>query len=152
MSRSAVLSGLLGTLALAGVIAAPSASAFTPEHARSAACDFAREVSTYDSAHDLDGYFQRVIDRSSGDLRTQFIGAKEPLSALMREREVSAYLESATCGVRSGDLLNAEIMVTMTQVTTRAGVSGRNHFAVTMRLNNDWGRWLVNEMNSALPN
>lgn len=152
MSRSTVLSGLLGTLALAGVIAAPNASAFTPEHARVAACDFAREVSTYDYAHDLDGYFQRVIDRTSGNLRAQWVDARGQLTELMRDSQVSAYMENATCGVLNGDFLNAEIMVTMTQVRTKAGVADRSHLAVTMRLNNDWGRWLVNEMNSSVPN
>ncbi|NKX91033.1 hypothetical protein [Nocardia coubleae] len=152
MSRSTILSGLLGSLVLAGVVTAPGASAFTPEHARSSACDFAREVSTYHYAQDLDGYFQRVIDRTSGNLRAQWTDSREQLTALMRESQVSAHLEGLNCGVLSGDLLNAEIMVTMTQVRTKVGVTSRENLAITMRLNNDWGRWLVNEMKAPLGN
>ncbi|GAD85063.1 hypothetical protein [Nocardia asteroides] len=150
MSRSAVLGGLLGSLALAGVLGAPNAAAFSPEQARVAACDFAREVSTYDYAHDLDGYFQRVVDRTSGTLRAEFTGARAALITAMRDAEVTSTAEAVTCGVIGGDMLNAEIMVNLTQARTTGGVGSRQHVAITMRLNNDWGRWLVNEMDSPM--
>ncbi|MFD4444007.1 hypothetical protein ACFWPK_29965 [Nocardia sp. NPDC058519] len=152
MSRIGVLSGLLGSIALAAVIVAPNAVAGPPDAARLAGCDFGREISTYDHAHDLDGYFERVLDRSTGAFHAEFAQSRDALAGAMRQAEVRSTAENVTCGVVSGDFLNAEILVTMTQLRSNLNnpETERLNMAINVKLTNVWGRWLAHELDSPL--
>ncbi|TCJ93272.1 hypothetical protein [Nocardia alba] len=152
MFRTGVLGSLLGSIAVAAVIVAPNAAAGPPDTARLAGCDFGREVSTYDHAHDLDGYFQRVLDRSTGTFHAEFTQSRDALAAAMRQAEVRSTAENITCGAVSGDLLNANILVTLTQIRTNANSPEpqRLNLAINVELTNVWGRWLVRELDSPM--
>ncbi|MFD3746974.1 hypothetical protein [Nocardia sp. NPDC058633] len=150
--RKGVLGGLLGSIAMAAVIVAPNAAAGAPDAARLAGCDFGREVSTYDHAHDLDGYFERVLDRSTGAFHAEFTRSRDALAAAMRQAEVRSTVENITCGVVSGDFLNADVLVTMTQIrsNTNTAEPERLNMAINVKLTNVWGRWLAHELDSPL--
>ncbi|MFD6400425.1 hypothetical protein [Nocardia sp. NPDC060249] len=150
--RTGVLGSLLGSIAIAAVIVAPNAAAGPPDAARLAGCDFGREVSTYDHAHDLDGYFERVLDRSTGAFHAEFTESRDALAAAMRQAEVRSTAENITCGVVSGDFLSADVLVTLTQIRSNANAPEpqRLNMAINVRLTNVWGRWLVHELDSPL--
>ncbi|MFD9551025.1 hypothetical protein ACFWBG_26850 [Nocardia salmonicida] len=150
--RTGVLGGLLGSIATAAVIVAPNAAADAPEAARLAGCDFGREVSTYDYAHDLDGYFERVLARSTGAFHAEFTESRGALAAAMRQAEVRSTAENITCGVVSGDFLNADVLVTMTQLRSNANTPEpeRLNMVINVKLTNVWGRWLAHEIDSPL--
>ncbi|WP_336086883.1 hypothetical protein [Nocardia sp. SSK8] len=152
MSRTTVLGGLLAAVAVTGVMVAPNAAAGPPEDARLAGCDFGREVSTYDYAHDLDGYFQRILDRSTGAFHAEFSGSRDQLATAMREAEVRSTVENVTCGAVGGDFFNADVLVTFTQLRTNRTTPEpeRLNMAINVKLTNVWGRWLVNELDSPL--
>ncbi|MEV4158145.1 hypothetical protein AB0J48_34480 [Nocardia salmonicida] len=150
--RTGVLGSLLGSIATAAVIVAPNAAADAPDAARLAGCDFGREVSTYDHAHDLDGYFERVLARSTGAFHAEFTESRGALAAAMRQAEVRSTAENITCGAVSGDFLNADVLVTMTQIRSNANTPEpqRLNMVINVKLTNVWGRWLVHELDSPL--
>ncbi|WKG11387.1 hypothetical protein QX204_08010 [Nocardia sp. PE-7] len=150
--RTGVLGSLLGSIAMAAVIVAPNAAADAPDAARLAGCDFGREVSTYDHAHDLDGYFERVLARSTGAFHAEFTESRGALAAAMRQAEVRSTAENITCGAVSGDFLNADVLVTMTQIRSNANTPEpqRLNMVINVKLTNVWGRWLLHELDSPL--
>ncbi|GGK68307.1 hypothetical protein [Nocardia camponoti] len=150
MSRSVLLSSLLGSVAVAVTVAAPHAAAAAPEAARIAACDFGHEVGTYDYRDDLDGYFQRVLDRSTGKFRQEFADASTALKDAMTAAQSTSWVDGLTCGSVRGDFLSAEILVTYTQRRTNHSGPSDQHLVINVFLKNEWGRWLVDELDSPM--
>ncbi|MFR9750573.1 hypothetical protein ACL02S_06010 [Nocardia sp. 004] len=150
MSRIPALGMLLAALAAVVVVSAPNAAAWTPEDARLSACDFGREIGTYDHAA-LDGYFQRVLDRSTGNFADEFSAAAPALKSSMREMRVRGWVESIECGGIGGDLLRQRVLINLVQVRTNAAgpAPSLEHLTLTATLDNVWGRWLVSELDSA---
>lgn len=151
MSRTSVLGTLLAALATAAVASAPDAAAWTPEDARLAACDFAREVAVYDYAA-LDGYFERVLDRSTGRFAQEFSESAQTLVGAMQQQQVRAWIGSVECGSVGGDLLNQRVLVDLVQYRTNATTTTpqQQYITMTATLENHWGRWLVSSLDSPM--
>ncbi|TQM32513.1 hypothetical protein [Nocardia bhagyanarayanae] len=149
MSRTLVLGALVTAAAAAAVVSAPTAAAWPAEDARLAACDFAREVGAYDHTA-LDGYFQRVLERSTGTFAAEFAGAAPELRQAMQQAQVRAWVEWAECGSVGGDLLRQKVLITMSQVRANANSPEPQpqHITMTATIDNVLGRWLVSELDS----
>ncbi|WP_054811973.1 hypothetical protein [Nocardia arizonensis] len=134
------------------MLSAPTAAAWPADDARLAACDFAREVGTYDHAA-LDGYFERVLARSTGAFAEELAGAAPELRQAMQQAQVRAWVEWAECGSVRGDLLRQTVLITMTQVRANANSPEPQpqHISMTATVDNVLGRWLVSELESPLP-
>lgn len=151
MSRTVVLTALVAAAAAVGVVTAPTAAAWPAEDARLAACDFAREVGAYDHTA-LDGYFQRVRDRSTGAFAEEFAGAEPQLRQAMQQAQVRAWVEWAECGSTGGDLLRQTVLITMSQVRANSTDPEPRAQQITMTatVDNVFGRWLVSKLDSPL--
>lgn len=147
MSRATVFGILLIGLTAASTVSAPDAAAWTPEDARLAACDFAREVAVYDYAA-LDGYFQRVLDRSTGKFASEFSASMPALEQSIQQTQARSWLESAECGTIGGDQMQQQVLVNTVKVTTSAESPEPQRLvtAFTATVANVWGRWLVSEI------
>jgi Mce-associated membrane protein len=71
---------LAAALTTAATGLAVRAAATGPADGQTAVCDFGREVATYDD-NDVDGYFQRVLDRTTGGFHDNFLNAAPTLRA-----------------------------------------------------------------------
>ncbi|MFC8044832.1 hypothetical protein [Nocardia sp. NPDC057353] len=149
MSRTVLLGALVAAAAAAGMVTAPTAAAWTEEDARLAACDFAREVSTYDHTA-LDDYFQRVRDRSTGAFAADFAEAEPSLRQAMQQAQVRSWTEWAECGSTGGDPFRQTILITLSQVLTNIDIPEpkAQHVTITATVDNVGGRWLVSEVDS----
>ncbi len=149
MSRKPILGTLLAALAAAAVYSAPNAAAWTPEDARLAACDFATEISSYDSAT-LDDYFQRVLARSTGEFATSFAASIPSLRKSIQQVQARSWLETAECASAGGDLLRQRVLIYLVAIRTNAVEPEpyRQVIPVTATMENVWGRWLVSEVDS----
>lgn len=149
MRTTAVLGTTLAALATAAVVSAPGAGAWAPDDARAAACDFIRQVSNYDHAN-LDGYVQRVLDRSTGKFAADFAGSAAAVTDAMRSVQSRAWVESAECGSVGGDLLRQTVLINLVQVRSNATDPEPKRQVIVIRatVENVWGRWLVSDIDS----
>lgn len=151
MPRISTLGTLLAALSTAAVVSAPDAAAWTPEDARLAACDFAREVGVYDYTA-LEGYFQRVLDRSTGEFAQEFSVSAHTLKDAMQQHQVRAWIGPVECGSAGGDLLTQRVLIDLVQYRTNitAPAPQRQYITMTATLENHWGRWLVSSLDSPM--
>uniref|UniRef100_UPI000831C0BC hypothetical protein n=1 Tax=Nocardia crassostreae TaxID=53428 RepID=UPI000831C0BC len=83
--------------------------------ATAAACDFGKAVSNYD-AKNLDDYFTRVKDLSTGQWLEFFGGASDALKEAMASVQAKSTLDEIHCAWESGSDDKAKVVLILTQV------------------------------------
>ncbi|WP_225728639.1 MULTISPECIES: VirB8/TrbF family protein [unclassified Nocardia] len=115
--------------------------------ARTATCDFATTISTYDYTK-LDAYLAAVQKATTGEFRQTFADAAKALQDTMTQAKTSSTLAAKHCGVESFDGDRATVLVSIAQTVTNAtGVQPTQQInaIVTVEKQSD-GRWLVSKM------
>ncbi|KHL16335.1 Mce-associated membrane protein [Mumia flava] len=166
LSPTAWLFGLLGALALAGVVVGtvllvrgPQVPAYADtavqSDVRSAAERFASAVNTYDVT-DLDPYVERVTPLLTDELAEQFEASTRDLLSAFAETKVKAQGEVRQVGIESLDGDSAEVLAAIDVTTTPANVQygqPRLRWRISLVLTD--GEWLVDTFEqvgaSALP-
>jgi len=122
------------------------------DDATRAACDFGRTISEYDYANDLEGYFTKVEENSTGDFRDQFGQAAGALSEAMVQAQVKSWVDDVQCGFQDGDTEQANVLVTITQLRTNftQPTPDRYSFVVIGELRNEDGKWKVAALDSPM--
>ncbi|QLY32396.1 hypothetical protein H0264_09145 [Nocardia huaxiensis] len=122
------------------------------EAARSAACNYAPLLATYD-AKNLDAYFTAVLDGATGDWRTQFDSTSKDLREVLTQGQVVSKATDVQCGIRTSDESSAEAIVVIGQTITSLGTQNKpspGQLSMVMRLEKQGDRWLVNKVNSPM--
>lgn len=122
--------------------------------ATTAACDFGREVSTYDYSRNLDEYFQKVKDGSTGDFLKEFGDAQQALTDAMVQAQVKSWAEDVQCGYQNGDDTEARVLVTLTQYRTNftQPTPSLQYVVITADLEKSGDKWLVSTLDSPMLN
>ncbi|MGW5570559.1 hypothetical protein ACWEVD_05105 [Nocardia thailandica] len=123
------------------------------EEARSAACAYGAVLADYD-ADRLDAYFAAVLDRATGDWRTEFDTTSRDLRDVLTQGRVVSRAGAVECAVGEGDRDSATAIVVIDQTIAGAGTGGtprQGRLTVTLSLEREGGRWLVNRVRSPLP-
>ncbi|WP_024803852.1 hypothetical protein [Nocardia sp. BMG51109] len=134
-------------------IVAPTAAAAPTDPAQLAACDFGRQLTTFDF-NNYDNYDQRVLDRSTGPFRDQFLGSAADRRGRATGSHTIAEAKTVECRTEAADPEHAEILVTVDQSTRSDATFGlpqptRSNMRVF--LDNTEGRWLVNRVDPVQP-
>ncbi|MQY19198.1 hypothetical protein [Nocardia macrotermitis] len=120
--------------------------------ARDVACKYGPTLATYDSKH-LDTYFQAVLAGATGDWRKQFDTTSKDLRDVLMKGEVTTTVSDTQCAIVSGDTTSAQAVVVVGQTITSLGTQGKpepGQLSLSMRLEKDGDRWLVNKVGSPL--
>ncbi|WP_019928154.1 hypothetical protein [Nocardia sp. BMG111209] len=135
-------------LAAAAGLVAPAVAAADPGPAPGAACDFGREVSNYDYS-DIENYFQRVLNRTTGEFHDNFRDALPTL----RTKLVGLHAHSdgtvveCTPGAADGDRQGARLVVNQTVITDETNREPRSGvWAFALTLNRVGDDWLVSDL------
>ncbi|WP_067816174.1 hypothetical protein [Nocardia inohanensis] len=122
------------------------------ESARTAACEYAPVLATYD-AKNLDTYFAGVLEGATGDWRKQFDSTSKDLREVLTAGQVTSASTDVQCAIRTGDQDSAEAIVVIGQTITSLGTQNKpqpGQLSMVMRLERQGDRWLVNKVNSPL--
>jgi Mce-associated membrane protein len=143
----AMLPAALLAAAAAGLVT-PATALADPDRAQTAACDFGREVTNYDYT-DIESYFQRVLDRTTGTFHDNFRDALPTLRTKLVGLHAHSDGAVAECtgGDGDGDPRSARLVVNQTVITdetNREPRSGVWTFALT--LNRVGDNWLVSDL------
>ncbi|GAB2698090.1 hypothetical protein [Nocardia thraciensis] len=118
-----------------------------------AACDFGRQVGTYD-AKNFDDYVKRVKDRSTGDWATQFDAASSALKDITTQAQARSGIDEIHCAWESGDDSKATIIMLITQNQSKAATPQPQHMTIgvvaTMEKKGD--KWLASSFQSPMMN
>ncbi|MBY8857793.1 hypothetical protein K7711_15005 [Nocardia sp. CA2R105] len=122
------------------------------EQARDTACKYGPVLATYDAKH-LDTYFQAVLAGATGDWHKQFDSTSKDLRDVLVKGEVATTVNDVQCAIVSGDATSAQAIVVVGQSITSLGTQGKpepGQLSISMRLEKDGGRWLVDKVDSPL--
>ncbi|MBF6176463.1 hypothetical protein [Nocardia blacklockiae] len=118
-----------------------------------AACDFGRQVGTYD-AKNFDDYVKRVKDRSTGDWATQFEAASSALKDITTQAQARSGIDEIHCAWESGDDDKATVIMLITQNQSKAAAPQPQHITIgvvaTMEKKGD--KWLASSFQSPMMN
>ncbi|RDI48263.1 hypothetical protein [Nocardia mexicana] len=118
-----------------------------------AACDFGRQVGTYD-AKNFDDYVKRVKDRSTGDWANQFEAASSALKDITTQAQARSGIDEIHCAWESGDDSKATIIMLITQNQSKAATPQPQHMTIgvvaTMEKKGD--KWLASSFQSPMMN
>ncbi|MCX4095108.1 hypothetical protein [Nocardia sp. alder85J] len=131
---------------VAGMFAPGVATATAPtDPVQLAACDFGRQLATYDYAA-YDDYDQRVLDRSTGAFRDQF----QSSAADRRQHVLSAHTRAEAvvveCRTDTADPGHADAVVSVDQSTrsdATFGLPQPSRTVMRVTFDNVGGRWLA---------
>ncbi|GAA5075421.1 hypothetical protein [Nocardia iowensis] len=148
MPRSTLAAVLVISAAtcIAGIAAAPTATAAPPEEARLAGCDFGTVAGTYDYAR-FDEHAGQMLDITTGMLRAEFEEARSRIQANATASHTRSTVDSVDCRVVSGDRAGADVTVDVVRTTTSDATDGMpktNKMSLLVTVENVDGRWLVN--------
>ncbi|MCP2291424.1 hypothetical protein ACFYT3_28535 [Nocardia amikacinitolerans] len=117
-----------------------------------AACDFGRDVSVYDYSKDLEGYFTKVKEGSTGEFLKEFTDATTALTDAMVQAQVKSWADDVQCGYQSGDTTEAKVLVTLTQFRTNFTQQqpDRQFVVIVADLQNEDGKWKVAKLDSPM--
>ena len=122
------------------------------EQARDTACKYGPVLATYDSKH-LDTYFRAVLAGATGDWHKQFDSTSKDLRDVLVKGEVTTTVSDVQCAIVSGDATSAQAIVVVGQSISSLGTQGKpepGQLSISMRLQKDGDRWLVNKVDSPL--
>ncbi|MBU3060019.1 hypothetical protein KO481_00540 [Nocardia sp. NEAU-G5] len=121
------------------------------DSAVAAACDFGRQVGTYESKN-FDDYVKRVKDRSAGDWLTQFDGASTALKQITQQAQASSSVSEIHCAWESGGSDKASVVMLITQIQSKAATPQPQHLTigVVASLEKKDGKWLVDNFQSPM--
>jgi Mce-associated membrane protein len=117
------------------------------------ACDFGRQVVTWDSKN-FDDYTKRVKDRSTADWGIQFDGASVALKDLVVQAQARSTAGDIHCAWESGDETHASVDLLITQVQTKAAAPQSQSIPIwaVVSMEKKDGKWLVSDFKSPLTN
>ncbi|MGV9615022.1 hypothetical protein [Nocardia xishanensis] len=117
-----------------------------------AACDFGRDVSVYDYSKDLEGYFKKVKEGSTGEFLKEFDDATKALTDAMTQAQVKSWADDVQCGYQSGNTDEAKVLVTLTQFRTNftQPQPDRQFVVIVADLQNEDGKWKVSKLDSPM--
>ncbi|WP_280268911.1 hypothetical protein [Nocardia wallacei] len=118
-----------------------------------AACDFGRQVGTYD-AKNFDDYVKRVKDRSTGDWATQFDAASTALKDITTQAQARSGVDEIHCAWESGDDSKATVIMLITQNQSKAATPQPQHMTigVVATMEKKDGKWLASSFQSPMMN
>lgn len=122
------------------------------QQARDTACTYGPVLATYDSKH-LDTYFSAVLAGATGAWRKQFDSTSKDLRDVLVKGEVTTSVRDVQCAIVSADSTSAQAVVVIGQTITSLGTRGKpepGQLSISMRLEKDGNRWLVNKVDSPL--
>jgi Mce-associated membrane protein len=122
------------------------------QQARDTACTYGPVLATYDSKH-LDTYFSAVLAGATGPWRKQFDSTSKDLRDVLVKGEVTTSVRDVQCAIVSADSTSAQAVVVIGQTITSLGTQGKpepGQLSISMRLEKDGNRWLVNKVDSPL--
>ncbi|WP_280272302.1 hypothetical protein [Nocardia wallacei] len=123
------------------------------DESTAAACDFGRQVGTYD-AKNFDDYVKRVKDRSTGDWATQFEAASSALKDITTQAQARSGIDEIHCAWESGDEDKATVIMLITQNQSKAASPQPQHITIgvvaTMEKKGD--KWLASGFQSPMMN
>ncbi|MFF0493504.1 hypothetical protein ACFYTQ_31175 [Nocardia sp. NPDC004068] len=136
--------------AVFGAVGGGTASADSnSDGARDAACEFARNLSSYDY-RDVDGYNARVLALTTGELRERLSRSQATLAQLLIARQVHAEAGKVVCDVESDSGVSVRVRVAAEQVVT-SQESGQPQSSTTDMVvteQNVDGLWLASDMDT----
>lgn len=143
MTKPAIAMTLaISAIGAAGIALAGPAAA-DPGEVRSAICDFARNMGNY-TYRDADGYWQRVVDRSTGDFQSWF---KQLWKDSLRDNIISTHargeIGTPDCTVTSVDHGHAEGSYDSYETITSDSGTQTKHVVMSVGLDYEHGNWLV---------
>ncbi|WP_280468733.1 hypothetical protein [Nocardia cyriacigeorgica] len=117
-----------------------------------AACDFARATNTYDYAGNLDNFIVELKARATDNVVSDLEQNWETLRQILVESKVKAWVDEATCGYRSGDTENTQVLVNISLMKTNAVTTEprRQDIAVIAGMEKSGDKWLVNKWELAM--
>ncbi|MFC9994401.1 hypothetical protein [Nocardia sp. NPDC127526] len=117
--------------------------------ATAAACDFGKAVSNYD-AKNLDDYFTRVKDLSTGQWLEFFGGASDALKEAMASVQAKSTLDEIHCAWESGSDDKAKVVLILTQVRSNGVAAGSDMLTVpgVADMVKENGKWKVANFDS----
>ncbi|TLF78627.1 hypothetical protein [Nocardia cyriacigeorgica] len=117
-----------------------------------AACDFARATNTYDYAGNLDNFIAELKGRATDNVVSDLEQNWEVLRQLLVESKVKAWVDKATCGFRSGDTENTQVLVNISLMKTNSATPEpkRQDIAVVAGMEKSGDKWLVNKWELAM--
>ncbi|MBB5913821.1 Mce-associated membrane protein [Nocardia transvalensis] len=123
------------------------------DEATSAACDFGRQVGTYD-AKNFDDYVKRVKDRSTGDWATQFEAASGALKDITTQAQARSGIDEIHCAWENGDDKKATVIMLITQNQSKAATPQPQHLTigVVATMEKKDGKWLASSFQSPMMN
>ncbi|MCM6777022.1 hypothetical protein NDR87_24045 [Nocardia sp. CDC159] len=118
-----------------------------------AACDFGKQIGTYD-AKTFDDYVKRVKDRSTGDWLTQFDAASSALRELTTQAQVRSTVDEIHCAWETGDDEKASVLLLITQNQSKAATPQPQHLTigVVATMEKKDGKWLASSFKSPMMN
>lgn len=123
------------------------------DESTAAACDFGRQVGTYD-AKNFDDYVKRVKDRSTGDWATQFEAASSALKDITTQAQARSGIDEIHCAWESGNDDKATVIMLITQNQSKAASPQPQHITIgvvaTMEKKGD--KWLASSFQSPMMN
>ncbi|GAB2704529.1 hypothetical protein [Nocardia thraciensis] len=135
-------------VAVAALTVVPPAAAAPTDPAQLAACDFGRQLSTFDF-NAYDDYDRRVLDRSTGPFHEQFQASAAERRARATGSHTIAEARTVECRTETSDPEHAEIMVTVDQSTrsdVTLGLPQPIRSSMRVYLDNVEGRWLASRV------
>ncbi|WP_156959472.1 hypothetical protein [Nocardia sp. BMG51109] len=123
------------------------------DEATAAACDFGRQVGTYDSKN-FDDYVKRVKDRSTGDWANQFDAASSALKDITTQAQARSGIDEIHCAWESGDDSKATVIMLITQNQSKAATPQpqKMTIGVVATMENKDGKWLASSFQSPMMN
>ncbi|MBF6213631.1 hypothetical protein IU433_12745 [Nocardia puris] len=120
--------------------------------ATAAGCAFGRTVSEYDYANNLQAYFDKVKNDSTGEFLQEFGDATTALADAMNQAQVKSWVDDVQCGYQSGDTSEAKVLVTLTQFRTNFSQPqpDRQFVVIIADMRHEDGRWKVAKLDSPM--
>ncbi|MQY25426.1 hypothetical protein [Nocardia aurantia] len=149
MHRAMLPAALL--MAAAAGLVAPATAVADPDAARTAACDFGREVTNYDYTG-IESYFQRVLDRTTGGFHDNFRDALPTLRTKLVGLHAHSDGTVVECAPAApdGDRQSARLVVNQTVITDETGREPRSGvWAFALTLNRVGDDWLVSDLQNS---
>ncbi|MFF0489091.1 hypothetical protein ACFYTQ_08700 [Nocardia sp. NPDC004068] len=114
-----------------------------------AACDFGNAVGAYDSKN-LDDYFKRVNDLSTGEWAQFFGSATDALKQAMQSVQARSTVDEIHCAWESGNDSEANVVVMITQQQSNAATPQPQTVTLpgVAHMEKKDGRWLISKFDS----
>ncbi|WP_280257284.1 hypothetical protein [Nocardia wallacei] len=140
-------------VAVSALVVTPPAAAAPTDPVQLAACDFGRQLTTFDFNR-YDEYDRRVLDRSTGAFREQFESSAADRRARATGSHTIAEAKTVECRTEASDAEHAEILVTVDQSTrsdVTLGLPQPTRSSMRVFLDNVDGRWLAGRVDQIPP-